>query len=381
VVCPTGTQVFPLPPVGGWPVQVGRRDVSTKNAPRLEPEGLDELGDQTLSTSKFITVPVDSVIIQDRFRKQISEVADLAKSIADVGLINPITVNEDMHLIAGERRLRAFEHLGLAEIPVHIVADLLSATELVRAERDENTQRLPMLQSELTALGMALELMEKPAALERQIDAGRTFGRGSDSSGSRDPNLSTKQELRPRDIAAEAIGMGEATYRRMKTLTNDSTNENLPAEIRAEATASIERIDQGGKVRTEYDRIKELKAGSAALLQKTGTTDWVQIEMLASGGARSHNVAERFGLTRGYLVDAARTKGITFHADKIVSQKRIDPLAVLENIVAGLEATHSSLEVIDFESVTREQADEWLERLIEPLRGIRKMQNNLKEIN
>jgi hypothetical protein len=379
VVCPTGTQVFPLPPVGGWPVQVGRRDVSTKNAPRLEPEGLDELGDQTLSTSKFITVPVDSVIIQDRFRKQISEVADLAKSIADVGLINPITVNEDMHLIAGERRLRAFEHLGLAEIPVHIVADLLSATELVRAERDENTQRLPMLQSELTALGMALELMEKPAALQRQGHGSTAPGRMLDASGP--GTRSDKQELRPRDIAAEAIGMGEATYRRLKTLTNDSTNENLPAEIRAEATASIERIDQGGKVRTEYDRIKELKAGSAALLQKTGTTDWVQIEMLASGGARSHNVAERFGLTRGYLVDAARTKGITFHADKIVSQKRIDPLAVLENIVAGLEATHSSLEVIDFESVTREQADEWLERLIEPLRGIRKMQNNLKEIN
>lgn len=61
----------------------------------------------------------------------------------------------------------------------------------------------PMLPSEATALGMAIEQMEKPAALERQ-SPGTNQHHVVPGPGTRDQ----KAELRPRDIAAEAIGMG-----------------------------------------------------------------------------------------------------------------------------------------------------------------------------
>ncbi|GAB6858892.1 hypothetical protein JCM13591A_29970 [Microbacterium xylanilyticum] len=64
------------------------------------------------------------------------------------------------------------------------------------------------------------------------------------TSGSRDP----KVEVRPRDIAAEAIGMGEASYRRMKTLVTTATDETQPIETREAAREAVENIDTGAQI-------------------------------------------------------------------------------------------------------------------------------------
>lgn len=75
----------------------------------------------------YQSVPVDRVMPNpDQPRKAFSKetIDELAESIRANGLINPITVEpgeaDDYILIAGERRLRAFRSLGLAEIPAII---------------------------------------------------------------------------------------------------------------------------------------------------------------------------------------------------------------------------------------------------------------------
>ena len=81
---------------------------------------------------------ISEVKIGNRFRKDVGDLTTLMKSIKDVGLLHPIVVSEKGELIAGFRRLKAFQLMGLEEIPATIV----SLNDLKFGERDENEVRL-----------------------------------------------------------------------------------------------------------------------------------------------------------------------------------------------------------------------------------------------
>jgi ParB family transcriptional regulator, chromosome partitioning protein len=55
------------------------------------------------------TMPVNAITIGKRHRKDYGDLAGLAASINDTGLVTPITVQPGGLLIAGERRLRAWQ--------------------------------------------------------------------------------------------------------------------------------------------------------------------------------------------------------------------------------------------------------------------------------
>jgi ParB family chromosome partitioning protein len=93
-------------------------------------------------------IPIDKIEVGRRLR-DISEsaVASLTASIADIGLLNPITVYprqiirggvsvDGFGLVAGLHRKTACERLGLAEIEAHVLD--LSELERQIAECDEN---------------------------------------------------------------------------------------------------------------------------------------------------------------------------------------------------------------------------------------------------
>jgi ParB family chromosome partitioning protein len=56
-----------------------------------------------------------------RRRRDMGDIGTLAESIEDIGLLNPITVNERCQLLAGARRLAACKQLGWKRIPVNVV--------------------------------------------------------------------------------------------------------------------------------------------------------------------------------------------------------------------------------------------------------------------
>ena len=64
---------------------------------------------------------VDSIQVGTRHRLDLGDIAGLAESIEDLGLLHPITVDQDGRLLAGARRLAAYKRLGRTEIPVNIV--------------------------------------------------------------------------------------------------------------------------------------------------------------------------------------------------------------------------------------------------------------------
>jgi ParB family chromosome partitioning protein len=110
-------------------------------------------------------IRIEDVIVGARFRKQLGDVEALAQSIEELGLLQPIAVDENSKLIAGHRRLEACKMLGWTEIPCHVV----NVAEIVRGEYSENVQRKDFTPSELVAIKRALEPELRDEARERMV--------------------------------------------------------------------------------------------------------------------------------------------------------------------------------------------------------------------
>ena len=185
------------------------------------------------------SLPIDQIKVIARHRRDLGDVPALATSIEDVGLLNPITVTQDGRLIAGQRRLEAFKLLGRTDVPVRVADNLTEARAQLRAERDENTCREDMKPSEKVALGLALEELERPAAVERM-----TLGKVS-------PGSETRGERTGKvyDLVGEAVGMSGPTYKRAKAVVAAAEDGD------AVAVEALERMDKTGKVTPAYDRV------------------------------------------------------------------------------------------------------------------------------
>lgn len=85
-------------------------------------------------------IKLNDVVIEARLRKvDMAKVKELAESIKEIGLINPIVLSADNKLLAGMHRYEAYKMLGMDEIPcLHMTADTLHQ-ELI--EIDENLVR------------------------------------------------------------------------------------------------------------------------------------------------------------------------------------------------------------------------------------------------
>lgn len=154
-------------------------------------------------------VKVADVKIKTRLRSTNEEnIKEIAESIRDIGLINPICIDTDGNLIAGFHRLQAHKLLGIKEIPA-----LISNQKELKArlqEIDENLKR-----AELTAIEKSVHIEEREGIL-RQLDLLTVQSDNRYSSAGK----STQRER------AKEIGMSRRTYQYHKLL------ENLHPEVR-----------------------------------------------------------------------------------------------------------------------------------------------------
>ena len=118
-------------------------------------------------------LPLDQIRVGERHRKDMGDVAELAASMEELGLLQDIGVRPDGVLIWGERRLRAAMRLGWTTIP----AKVMDLDAIVRGEFAENTFRKPLTPSESVAIARALEPLEKAAAKQRQREGARQGGK------------------------------------------------------------------------------------------------------------------------------------------------------------------------------------------------------------
>jgi ParB family transcriptional regulator, chromosome partitioning protein len=92
-----------------------------------------------------VSLAVDSIRhnpFQPRKNFDDDEIAHLSESIKNHGVLQPLVVRrvgEEFQLIAGERRLRAAQKAGLAQVPVHVVD--FNDQQVLEAALVENIQR------------------------------------------------------------------------------------------------------------------------------------------------------------------------------------------------------------------------------------------------
>jgi ParB family chromosome partitioning protein len=112
---------------------------------------------------------IGNIAIGQRHRRDMGDIAGLAQSISEIGLLHPVVVTPQGELIAGERRIAAAQRLGWTDI----AATVVDIADLARGEAHENFQRKDFTHSEAVSIKRALEPEMKEAARERQAEGGR----------------------------------------------------------------------------------------------------------------------------------------------------------------------------------------------------------------
>lgn len=221
-----------------------------------------ETGEKTTST-----LPIVDIVIGDRFRGDFGDVAALAASIRQVGLLHPIVVTTKHELIAGQRRLKACESLGVTEVPVRVITKVDEAVKFLAAERDENTCRKDFTPSEAVALGRALESLERPKAAQRQ--------RGGPGA-----KLAPGEKGKTRDAVAGAVGLGHTTYEKAKEVVAAVADESLPDEVRDIAAEALVEMDDTGKVDGAYQKVRDALAATEAAVELAAGDPKVAAQLL-----------------------------------------------------------------------------------------------------
>lgn len=206
---------------------------------------------------------IEEIQVVGRHRKDLGDLSGLAASIRERALLHPPAVTPGGRLIAGQRRLEACRMLGWTDVPVTVVSSLTEMQELLEAERDENTERLPMKPSEKVALAEALAELERPLAKARQ-------GTRTDIPGD-SPGMFEKPRYQRevRDIAAKGAGMSGFTYQRAKAVVQAAEAGDPVAQ------EALDEMDRTGKVLPAYEKVAAKPAPTRDGSRKRRSTDLV----------------------------------------------------------------------------------------------------------
>lgn len=185
------------------------------------------------------TVPIATVVVGERDREELGDIDALARSISAVGLLHPVVVTEALTLVAGDRRLAAVKQLGWAEVPVTVV-DLSTASDVLRAEADENTERKPLTPYEASRARQRRSAVLAEDAKQRQREHGQTAPGRAKANENTSSNLDEVSEAPQAPVTARAtrkVGAAGTGY-------SGSTLDKVD-EIREIAERGVVKVGSG----------------------------------------------------------------------------------------------------------------------------------------
>jgi hypothetical protein len=158
-------------------------------------------------------------------------------------------------------RASGLQHVRPGSTPVHVVTGMDEALPLLKAERDENTCRKSFVPEEAAHLAEGLEKLLKPLAKERQVEAGRTHGRGMDPIAC--VNFTQAIGEKTRDKIGEAVGMSWLQLEKAREVVK-------AAEAEPEKFAPlVEEMNRTGRVNGAHRKLRSLfkafRAATAAI--------------------------------------------------------------------------------------------------------------------
>jgi len=114
-------------------------------------------------------VPISSITVEERVRKEIGDLSPLVESMQKYGQLSPLVLTRQNELIAGHRRLLAAKRLGWYTVDVTYV-DRDSDVEKLEMELQENVHRKDFSPEELLQGYSRLEKLRRPSLARRLRD-------------------------------------------------------------------------------------------------------------------------------------------------------------------------------------------------------------------
>ncbi len=217
-------------------------------------------------------IPISTILVSSRIRKDTGDIEALAADVGKHGLINPITVmdcqNGSYQLIAGLRRLEAAKLIHLTELRATVLSPI-QAEEMLEIEIAENEQRLNFTTAE------RLEYAEKIKAIEQAKARGRMAlgGKGGQSVAAEGlvvrPDLPTGDA---REAIAKRTGFSSGRQYERAVAVAKKRPDLLPKIDSGETTiygAYRETVKEGND-KTEMIAIPEKPAVSADQVARAG---------------------------------------------------------------------------------------------------------------
>jgi hypothetical protein len=154
------------------------------------------------------TIPIDSIIVENRRREDFGDVEGLAESIRRLGLFHPLVVDENNNLIAGERRLRACKMIGWREISVRYFTNLTD-DEKNEIELEENARRKDLTPFEQSK--SIVRLLQVATKVMQESKSEFSFIVNENLQGGRPQKAASLEKI------AEKIGISQPTISRART--------------------------------------------------------------------------------------------------------------------------------------------------------------------
>lgn len=195
------------------------------------------------------TVSLDDIVIGDRRREDYGDLDGLAASIGRYGLLHPPVVDDQLRLVAGERRIRAARSLGWTEIDVRLLGDITEA-ERREIELQENLHRkdLTSYERNKTLVALAETAAEIDRSELRAESARKSRGRPVEPGSLRrvadriDVPVKTIHEAQAHVETAEAFPfMQKADWKQYHVLQAKEAIDQLPEPERPKVAALVDK--------------------------------------------------------------------------------------------------------------------------------------------
>ena len=201
---------------------------------------------------------LDAITVGLRHRKDPGDIEALARSIDEVGMLQPVTITPDGVLVCGWRRLEAVRRLGWSTLKVWVRSGISDELSHLLAQQDENEMRKPLSPLETAHLYAEVKRLMAEEAERRQ--AATRFGGSGDSCGV----YGAEGPTAPRGasdsrVQASRLITGSQSFARLEQvgwIERTSKDVAKPASVRQFAANMLAEIEKGGPVEPAYKRVR-----------------------------------------------------------------------------------------------------------------------------
>jgi ParB-like chromosome segregation protein Spo0J len=350
-------------------------------------------------SKRVVEIRPKRIIVQDRHRTDLGDLTGLMESIKAVGMLQPIvvraTADEQVYLVAGQRRLEAAKRLGWSLVPCLMVDRLTDATKALTAERDENQCRKAMTPTELKSLTDALLEIEREEAKARQR-AGQERGRAVQR-GDVDHVVQNQDPQRAKAEAAKAVGWSRSQYERVERVERAASSPTLPESVRQVAADALKQLEAETMTPNQADKVvKDAKVAAGVgstndkidkarrdnpKITRAGEQRLAEYEDLCRSGYSSRQIAERWGIDiNGFWAFRKRHGLAQPPADEQIGRTRThDTNRIVSETVASLEGICIGIQLVNFDDLAGDDLDYWVSSLTDSIRSLTTLRNNLKK--